>query len=87
MDQVGGPDRLIHDISRREPTLRALRPERRIALEMAVDELAEITELERQWQDAEEIAAIADGSLSTTPALEQQLQQLKRRQRGDQPHG
>jgi len=65
VDQVGGPDRLIHDVSRRELTLRALRPERRIALEMAVDELAEITELERQWQDAEEIAAIADGSLST----------------------
>ncbi len=87
VDQVGGPDRLIHDVSRRELTLRALRPERRIALEMAVDELAEITELEQQWQDAEEIAAIADGSLSTTPALEQQLQRLKSRQRGDQPHG
>ena len=87
VDQVGGPDRLIQDVSRRELTLRSLRPERRVALEMAVDEVAEITELERQWHEAEEIAAIADGVLSTTPELEAHLRRLKSHAKDDQPNG
>ena len=85
--QMGGPERLVREVSRREVTLRSLRPERRVALEMAVDELAEITELERQWQEAEEIAAIADGTLSTTPELEEHLRRLKAQAKGDQPNG
>src|SRR5947199_371974 len=66
VDMVGGADRLVHDVARRELTLRALRPERGLALEMAVDERAEVEELERQWKEAEEIADIADGTLSTS---------------------
>src|SRR5574341_381620 len=61
----------------RELTLRSLRPERRLALEMAVDEQAEVQELERQWREAEEIAEIADGTLSSTPELEAHLRRLK----------
>jgi hypothetical protein len=86
VDAVGGPDRLIRDIARRELTLRSLRPERQLALEMAVEEQAEVEELERQWREAEEIAEIADGTLSTDAALEAELQRLKQRTR-DQPTG
>jgi hypothetical protein len=86
VDDVGGPDQLVRDVARRELTLRSLRPERRLALEMAVDEQAEVQELERQWREAEEIAEIADGTLSTSAQLEEALRRLKQR-RGDQPSG
>jgi len=81
-----GPDGLIRDASRDAVTLRSLRPERRLALEIAVDELVEVTELERQWMEAEQIAEIADGMLSTTPELDDHLRRLKARQGSDQPH-
>src|SRR6266542_1932885 len=86
VDQVGGADLLVRDIARRELTLRSLRPERGLAIEMAVDERAEVEELERRWREAEEIADIADGMLSTTEEIENELQRLKNR-RGDQPSG
>jgi hypothetical protein len=86
VEEVGGPDRLLHDVARRELTLRSLPPERRLALEMAVDERAEVEELERQWREAEEIAEIADGSLSTSAQLEEELRRLKRKL-DDQPSG
>ena len=85
VDQTGGPDRLIADIARRELTLRSLRAERQLALEMAVDERADVHELERQWREAEEIAEIADGTLSSSAELEEELRRLKRQ--GDQPNG
>ena len=73
-------------MARRELTLRSIAPERRLALEIAVDEQAEIEALERQWKDAEEIAEIADGLLSTTAELEEELRRLKNRKpAGDQP--
>ena len=87
VDLVGGPERLIEDVSRRELTLRSLRPERRVALEMAVDEVDEITELERRWKEAEEIAEIADGALSTSPELEEHLRRLKQQGSRGQPDG
>ena len=86
VDQVGGADRLVRDIAQRELTLRSLRPERGLALEMAVDERAEVEELERQWREAEEIADIADGTLGTSTEVENELRRLKNR-RGDQPSG
>ena len=86
VDVVGGPDQLVRDIARRELTLRTLRPERGLALEMAVDERAEVQELERQWREAEEIADIADGTLSTSAEMEEKLRWLKNRG-GDQPSG
>jgi hypothetical protein len=86
VDQSGGPDQLIIDVARRELTLRSLRPERQLALEMAVDEQAEVRELERRWQEAEEIAEIADGTLSTDAEIEEELRRLKQRS-DDQPPG
>jgi hypothetical protein len=87
VEGAGGPDHLIRDVARRELTLRSLGPERRLALEMAVDEQAEVAELERQWREAEEIAEIADGTLSTSAELEEELRRLKRSPPGgsDQP--
>lgn len=86
VDVAGGPDQLVRDITRRELTLRALRPERGLALEMAVDERAEVQELERQWREAEEIADIADGTLSSSAEIEEKLRWLKNRG-NDQPSG
>jgi len=86
VDQIGGPDHLVRDIARRELTLRNLRPERGLALEMAVDERAEVEELERQWKEAEELADIADGTLGTATEVEDELRRLKNRD-GNQPSG
>ncbi|HLZ44238.1 MAG TPA: hypothetical protein VKQ05_01000 [Gemmatimonadales bacterium] len=86
VDSAGGADRLVRDIARRELTLRSLRPERGLALEMAVDERAEVEELERQWREAEEIADIADGTLGTSSQVEEELRRLKQPD-GDQPSG
>ncbi len=87
VEGAGGPEQLIRDVARRELTLRSLAPERRLALEMAVDEQAEVTELERRWREAEEIAEIADGMLSTNAELEEELRRLKHPKAGesDQP--
>jgi hypothetical protein len=85
VDGVGGPERLIRDVARRELSLRSLRPERQLALEMAVEEQAEVAELERQWREAEEIADIADGTLSADATVEERLREIKNR--GDQPSG
>lgn len=77
VEGAGGPDHLIRDVARRELTLRSLAPERRLAFEMAVDERAEVEALEQAWKEAEEIAEIADGTLSTDPELEEHLRRLR----------
>src|SRR6185436_15267662 len=77
VDQVGGADHLIRAVARREQPLRSLHPARRLALEMAVDEQMELLELERQWREAEELADIADGTLSTTAEVEEKMRQLR----------
>src|SRR5947199_356815 len=79
VEAAGGPHRLIHDVARRDLTLRSLAPDRRLALEMAVDERAEVEELERQWKEAEEIAEIADGMLSSDPGIDEELRRLRER--------
>src|SRR5438105_66557 len=79
VEGAGGPHQLIHDVARRELTLRSLAPDRRLALEMAVDERAEVEELERQWQEAEEIADIADGMLSADQGIDEELRRLRER--------
>src|SRR2546423_3843008 len=85
VDRVGGPDRLVRDIAQRELTLGSLRPERGLALEMAVDERAEVEELERQWREAEEIADITDGTLGTSTEIDEALRRLKNREGGQPP--
>src|SRR5256886_1092508 len=79
VEGAGGPHQLIHDVARRDLTLRSLAPDRRLALEMAVDERAEVEELERQWKEAEEIAEIADGTPSSDPGIDEELRRLRER--------
>ncbi len=79
VDRAGGPDQLVNGMARESLLLRTLRPDRGLALEMAVDEQAEVEELERQWRIAEETAAIADGTLSTDAEIEEELKRLKGR--------
>src|SRR5438132_291085 len=85
VEASGGPDRLIRGVARSELTVRSLAPDRRLALEMAVDEQAEVAALEQQWKDAEELADIADGLLSSDAELERHLRRLK--DDTDQPNG
>ena len=83
VDRRGGAEGLIQQLSRRDPELDQLHAESRLALEIAVDEVSEIRELERHWQEAEDLATISDGMLSDNPTLAAQLELLKRRaQRG-----
>jgi len=79
VERAGGPDQLISEVARRELTLRSLGVERRLALEMAVDERAEIEELERRWKEAEEIAEIADGTLSSDPLLDEEVERIRKK--------
>src|SRR5438552_10807384 len=87
VESAGGPDRLIGDVARRELTLRSLGAERRLALEMAVDERAEVEDLERHWKEAEEIAEIADGTLSSDPQLDEDLERIRKKLGDEQQSG
>lgn len=86
VDRAGGPDQLVNGMARESLLLKTLRPDRGLALEMAVDEQAEVEELERQWRIAEETAAIADGTLSTDAEIEEEMKRLKGRP-PNQPDG
>lgn len=83
VDASGGPEPFLVREAQREVKLDTYKGAEALALEMAVDEQAELRELERQWRDAEEIADIAD-NLLVDPAIENALRHLKH---GDQPGG
>jgi hypothetical protein len=76
VERHGGPEQLIADSARREITVSTLRGAEGLAMEMAVDEHAEVRDLEREWRRAEEIAEIAD-NLTLPPSIEQELKDLK----------
>lgn len=76
LDQVGGPDAFIYHKAREEALIKKLGGGDALALEMAVDEQAELRELERQWREADEIAEIADGLL-LNPDIERRLDDLR----------
>jgi hypothetical protein len=86
LDQTGGPEDLVRDVAQRALSVGVLPGERRLALEMALDDRQEARELERQWREAEDVAEIADGLLSTTRDLEEQLRRLREQNRS-QPNG
>jgi hypothetical protein len=82
VERHGGPEQLIVDAARRELAVSTLKGAEGLAIEMAVDERAEVRELEREWHRAEEIAEIAD-NLIIPPGIEQQLKDLKEKRQPD----
>jgi hypothetical protein len=76
VERHGGPELLIANAARRGVEVSTLRGAEGLAMEMAVDEQAEVRELEREWHRAEEIAEIAD-NLTVPLSIEQQLKDLK----------
>lgn len=83
VDAYGGPESFLVRQAQREVKVSTYKGAEALALEMAVDERAELRELERQWHEAEEIAEIADGLL-VDPTVDDALRRLKQ---GDQPGG
>jgi hypothetical protein len=83
VERAGGPQELVARATRNEIAVSTLKGAQGLALEMAVDEQAEVRDLEREWHRAEEIAEISD-NLLTPPSIEAELKQLKEH---DQPDG
>jgi len=82
VERHGGPEALLVNAARNEIAVSTLRGAEGLAMEMAVDERAEVRDLEREWRRAEEIAEIAD-NLLVPPAVEEQLKHLKERRQPD----
>lgn len=82
VDMFGGPEAFLTRQALREAKVATYKGAEALALEMAVDEQAEVRELERQWHEAEEIADIAD-NLLVDPAVEDELRHLKERSQPD----
>ena len=82
VERAGGPQELIASAARREEVVASLKGAQGLALEMAVDEQAEVRDLEREWRRAEEIAEIAD-NLLVPPSIEDELRHLKERGQPD----
>ena len=81
VERAGGPQELIAGATRAEIAVSSLKGAQGLALEMAVDEQAEVRDLEREWRRAEEIADIAD-NLLLPPTIEDELKHLRE---GGQP--
>ncbi len=77
LERHGGPETYLANTVRLERRLGQLGGEESLALEMAVDEKAELLELEQQWRQAEELAEISDRLLET-PALDARLAAARR---------
>ncbi len=87
VERYGGPEEYIRRATRLEPIVKSLAATEALAVEMAVDEAAELHELERQWRQAEEIAEIADDLLPDR-RVEEELKRLKDQgDSGNQPNG
>ncbi|HUG39750.1 MAG TPA: hypothetical protein VMM12_04660 [Longimicrobiales bacterium] len=65
--RADGPDGFLRRLAREDTALGEAGPPDRLALQIALDELAEAELLESEWSEAEELAAIVDGQL-TQPA-------------------
>lgn len=82
VERAGGPEELIAGAARAELAVSSLKGAQGLALEMAVDEQAEVRDLEREWRRAEEIAEISDNLLMPS-AIDEELRHLKERRQPD----
>ena len=83
VDACGGAEAFLARQALREARVASYKGAEALALEMSVDEQAEVRDLEREWRRAEEIADIAD-NLLVPPSVEDELKRLKE---GRQPDG
>lgn len=64
VDRAGGAEGVVRRLASEASTVGDAGPRRRLALQIALDELAEAELLETGWRYGEEIAAIVDGELT-----------------------
>lgn len=70
IDSLGGAPSFLEVLSSAGTRLGELELHERAGLIITLDEMAEIEALEREWKEAEEMAAILDGELSEVPGFE-----------------
>jgi hypothetical protein len=70
LDSIGGPNAFLTALSSSRVSMGELESEQRAGLIITLDELAEMEALEAEWREAEEMAAIMDGDLSSVPGFE-----------------
>jgi hypothetical protein len=68
---VGGAEAFVARLGRERLALGELGTGLRLALGMVLDEMAETEALEREWREAEELAAIMDGELTEVPGFKE----------------
>jgi hypothetical protein len=68
---VGGAHGFMVRLARERVALGELGTGLRLALGMVLDDLAETEALEREWREAEELAAIMDGELTEVPGFQE----------------
>ena len=71
LERAGGPAPVIRRLCVRGTTLGELPRAGRLALWIALDELAEAEALEREWQTAETLARITDDELTDVPGFDE----------------
>jgi hypothetical protein len=71
LDRIGGPQELLTRLCAKDIAIGELRKPARLALWIALDELAETEALEDEWRMAESLAQIADNELTQVPGFDE----------------
>jgi hypothetical protein len=71
LERMGGAYELVSRLTERGTAVGEMPKPARLALWIALDELAEAEALEAQWQDAETLARIADRELTAIPGFDE----------------
>ncbi len=71
LDTAGSPSALLFGLGSAAEAIGEMDSEQRLALGIALDEQVEAELLEREWQQAEELAALVDGTLTEVPGFDE----------------